>query len=82
MKEQWRRIEDSLPEPMTNVLVYIIGDATPEIVTSYWDKKDDEPDEDGFLFIRWYYEGQPMYHTSWYQRVTHWMPLPEAPTND
>jgi hypothetical protein len=63
------------------VLVYIIGDANPEISISYWDRKAEKPDDEGFLFINWYYQGEPMYKTSWYQKVTHWVDLPGGPEN-
>ena len=54
-------------------------DVESEIVTSYWTKKADNPDEDGYLFVDWMYNGDHMYSTSWYQKVTHWMPLPDKP---
>jgi hypothetical protein len=76
---KWIKVEDKLPKPYKKVLVCITGDADPEIQVSCWDKKDEEPDEDGFLFVRWYYEGCPMYETSWYQKVTHWAKLPKLP---
>ena len=75
----WISVEEKLPERNQKVLVYIVGDADPEINVSDWDEKDDKPSEDGYLYIRWYYEGQPMYSTSWYQKVTHWSLLPEPP---
>ena len=75
----WINVSDELPPEMEKVLVYIIGDADPEIVVSYWDEKADTPDEEGFLFVRWHYGDMPMYSTSWYQKVTHWAKLPVGP---
>jgi hypothetical protein len=28
---------------------------------------------------RWYYEGEPLFATSWYQEINFWMPLPKLP---
>lgn len=78
MNVEWIEVNKELPPKNRKVLVYIIGDADPEIVVSYWDQKTEEDDH---IFVRWYYGDVPMYTTSWYQKVTHWMNLPEGPKN-
>ncbi len=64
---KWIKVSDRLPKPKETVIVNITGDVN-EIYISWLDSKGD-----------WDYKGEPMYSTSFYQMVTHWMPLPKPP---
>jgi len=69
---KWISVKDKMPDAGKDVLVYINGD-DPEIDVSYHT----------FEVLHkeniWHYGNQLMFETSWFQEVTHWMPLPEPP---
>lgn len=77
----WISVEEGIPKLGEKVLVcYVSDDLTPEYFISYrfikryfyYAKPDTE--EDNIEFGTW---DLPEYHYA--KRVTHWMPLPEAP---
>ena len=70
-KSEWISVEDKLPNPLENVLVYSPMDVFPYLITS------------GFCGITgsgtyWYCGGHGKVNIK-DNVITHWMPLPEPP---
>ena len=77
----WIDVNEKLPDINQEVLVVIENEGNPEITKSYYDEMYDTWDDDNNKIKkpRWYYDGEPIYCTSWFQEVTFWMPLPALP---
>ena len=68
-------MEDRLPEDNLNVLVYAIGDNENSVIamTGYTHKMY------GYNIEGWH---SPWQYFFYEYKITHWMPLPEAPKED
>ena len=72
---KWISVEDRLPEDNLNVLVYAIGDNENSVIamTGYTHKMY------GYNIEGW---RSPWQYFFYEYKITHWMPLPEAPKED
>ena len=78
--ENWIKVEDKLPEKRKAVLVYA-PEMNEPITTMYYD-----PDSDSAEFGEWVSEPSGPSRGGWSslgaRAVTHWMPLPKAPSGN
>jgi hypothetical protein len=76
----WIKVEDRLPQPRKAVLVYAPEMVEP-ITCMYYD-----PESDSAEFGEWVSEPSGPSRGGWSSLseadVTHWMPLPEAPSGN
>lgn len=78
--DNWIKVEDKLPEKRKAVLVYA-PEMNEPITTMYYD-----PDSDSAEFGEWVSEPSGPSRCGWSCLgacdVTHWMPLPKAPSGN